>query len=81
MDPLPAKESSTKLYEFITKLIGASAGGVGVCSVVSYVGVAADGLQVAASFVFGPNLITVVTLPISVGCKIFGWACKKSKLP
>jgi hypothetical protein len=96
--PLQAKESGAKLYDYMTKLVGVSIGGVGagkgtadavealvcgdgICFVVSCVGVAADGLQVAASFVPGPNLTTVVTLPISLGCKTFVWACKKSKLP
>lgn len=96
--PLKAKESGGKLYNFITKFVGASAGGVGVgkgsadaveailcgdgvCFVVSCVGVIADGVQVAASFVPGPNLTTILTMPISLGCKTFVWACKKSKLP
>jgi hypothetical protein len=53
----------------------------GVCAVVSAIGVASDCLQVCASFISGPNVTTVVTLPISVGCKVFVWCCKKSKLP
>ena len=53
----------------------------GVCAFVSAVGVAADGLQVCTSFIPGPNVTAVVTMPISVGCKVFVWCCKKSKLP
>lgn len=53
----------------------------GVCAVVSAVGVAADGLQICASFIPGPNVTSIVTMPISVGCKVFVWCCKKSKLP
>ena len=53
----------------------------GVCAVVSAVGVAADGLSICASFIPGPNVTTMVTMPISVGCKVFVWCCKKSKLP
>ena len=53
----------------------------GVCAFVSAVGVAADGLQICTSFIPGPNVTTVVTIPISLGCKVFVWCCKKSKLP
>ena len=51
----------------------------GVCAVVSGVGVVADGLSMAASFIPGPNVTTVVTVPISVGCKVFVYCCKKAK--
>jgi hypothetical protein len=53
----------------------------GICAVVSTIGLAADGLQICTSFIPGPNVITIVTLPISVGCKVFVWCCKRSKLP
>ena len=53
----------------------------GVCFVISCVGVAADSLQILASYVPGPNVTALVTMPISYGCKVFVWACKKSKLP
>jgi hypothetical protein len=53
----------------------------GVCAVVSAIGLTADGLQICTSFIPGPNITAVVTLPISVGCKVFVWCCKKSKLP
>jgi hypothetical protein len=53
----------------------------GVCAVVSAIGVAADGLQICTSFIPGPNVTSIVTMPISVGCKVFVWCCKKSKLP
>ncbi len=51
----------------------------GVCAVVSGIGVCADGLSIAASFIPGPNITTVVTLPVSVGCKVFVYCCKKAK--
>lgn len=53
----------------------------GICAFVSSVGCAADGLQIMASFVPGPNVTAVLTTPISIGCKVFVWCCKKSKLP
>jgi len=53
----------------------------GVCAIVSAVGVAADGLQICTSFIPGPNITSIVTLPVSVGCKVFVWCCKRSKLP
>lgn len=53
----------------------------GVCAVVSAIGVAADGLGIACSFVPGPNITSVITIPVSVGCKTFVWCCKRSKLP
>ena len=45
----------------------------GVCAFVSAVGVAADGLQICTSFIPGPNVTAIVTMPISVGCKVFVW--------
>ena len=51
----------------------------GVCTVVSGIGVCADGLSIAASFIPGPNVTTVVTIPVSVGCKVFVYCCKKAK--
>ena len=81
----------TKVTGATTGAAGAAKGSVdfadavacqdGVCAVVSAVGVAADGLQICASFIPGPNVTAVVTMPISVGCKVFVWCCKKSKLP
>ena len=53
----------------------------GVCAVVSAIGVCADGLQICTSFIPGPNVTAIVTIPISVGCKVFVWCCKRSKLP
>ena len=53
----------------------------GVCAFVSAVGVAADGLQICTSFIPGPNVTAVVTMPVSVGCKVFVWCCKRSRLP
>lgn len=52
----------------------------GICAFASALGVAADGLQICTSFIPGPNVTSVVTMPVSVGCKVFVWCCKKSKL-
>lgn len=53
----------------------------GICATVSAIGCTADTLQIIASFVPGPNITAVITTPLSVGCKVFVWCCKKSKLP
>lgn len=84
-------EFLSKLIGATTGSAGAAKGSVdalealacqdGVCFVVSCVGVAADGLQIMTSFVPGPNVTVLVTMPVSVGCKVFVWCCKKSKLP
>jgi len=81
----------TKVTGAVTGSAGAAKGSVdfaealacqdGVCAVVSGVGVAADVLQVCTSFIPGPNITAIVTMPISVGCKVFVWCCKRSKLP
>ena len=82
---------ATKVTGATTGAAGAAKGSVdlaealacqdGVCAFVSTVGVAADGLQICASFVPGPNVTTIITMPISVGCKMFVWCCKRAKLP
>lgn len=64
----------------LTKVITCSDGD-GVCAVVLAIGIIADGLQICTSFILGPNLTNIVTIPISVGCKMFIWYCKRSKLP
>jgi hypothetical protein len=84
-------EYTTKIVGATTGAAGAAKGSSdalealacqdGVCFVVSCVGTAADTLQIIASFVPGPNVTALVTTPISVGCKVFVWCCKKSKLP
>lgn len=53
----------------------------GICAAVSVIGVCADGLSLATSFIPGPNITSIITVPISVGCKVFVWCCKRSKLP
>lgn len=53
----------------------------GLCAVVSGIGCIADGLTICTNFIPGPNVTTVVTVPVSVGCKTFVWACKRSSLP
>jgi len=50
----------------------------GVCAFVSLVGCTADSLQIAASFIPGPNITSMVTTPVSVGCKVFVFCCKRS---
>lgn len=52
----------------------------GICAVVSAFGLAADTLQIRTHFIPDPNVTSVVTAPISVGCKVFVWCCKRSKL-
>lgn len=84
-------EYITKITGATTGTIGAAKGTVdalealacqdGICFAVSCVGTAADSLQVLASFVPGPNVTALVTTPISLGCKVFVYCCKKSKLP
>jgi hypothetical protein len=81
----------TKLTGATTGAIGAGKGTAdalealacndGMCFLVSCVGVSADGLQFIASFVPGPNVTTLLTTPVSVGCKVFVHCCKHSKLP
>lgn len=80
----------TKLTGATTGAIGVAKGSVdfleavqcqdGVCAAVSAIGVAADTLQICTSFIPGPNVTSIVTTPISVGCKVFVWCCKKSML-
>lgn len=86
-------ETADKTITYVTKVTGVSTGAAkgtvdmleavacqdGVCAVVSGIGVCADGLSIVASFVPGPNLTTVVTVPVSVGWKVFVDCCKKAK--
>ena len=51
----------------------------GVCVVVSGIGVCMDGLSIATSFIPGPNVTTIFTVPVSVGCKVFVYCYKKAK--
>jgi hypothetical protein len=53
----------------------------GLCALVSACGCLADGLQICTSFIPGPNITSIVTMPVSVGCKVFVWCWKRSKLP
>jgi hypothetical protein len=80
----------TKVTGATTGAAGAAKGSVdfaeavacqdGICAFVSRVGVSADGLQICTSFIPGPTITAIVTMPISVGCKVFGWCYKRSKL-
>jgi hypothetical protein len=51
----------------------------GICAIVSFIGCAADTLQLITTFVPGGNATTLATLPISLGCKTFVQSCKSSK--
>lgn len=53
----------------------------GVCFFISGVGVCADLLGFTASFVPGPNVTSIVTIPVSTCCKVFVWNCKRNNLP
>ena len=71
----------TKITGATTGACGAAKGGVdaaealayqdGICFFVSCVGTTADSLQIMASFVPGPNVTTLVSTPVSWGCKVF----------
>lgn len=79
----------TKIARVSTGAAGAARGTVdmlesiayqdGLCVVVSCIGVCTDSLSMAASFILGPNIITVVAVPISAGCKVFVYYYKKAK--
>lgn len=51
----------------------------GLCAVVSSIGVCADGLSMAAFFIPGPNVTTVITVPVSIGYKMFAYCYKKAR--
>jgi hypothetical protein len=51
----------------------------GICAVGIGIGICTDGLSIAASFIPGPNVTTVITIPVFVGCKVFVFCCKKAK--
>ena len=53
----------------------------GVYFIVSYIGCTADGLQIFASWIPGPHITTLITMPLSWGCKTFVWAYKNKTLP
>jgi hypothetical protein len=53
----------------------------GVCFIVSCVGCGFDALQFLASFVSGLNITSLITLPGSLCCKTFVWACKNQTFP
>jgi hypothetical protein len=75
-------ESTGKTFTYITKVTRALTSGAGIGKEnVNLVEAIACKDGICASFILGPNVTSVVTSPISVGCKIFVWCCKKSKLP
>jgi hypothetical protein len=49
-----------------------------VCLTVDCIGVCADVLTVLTSFIPGPNVTSVVTIPVSTSCKFFRWCCQRS---
>ena len=51
-----------------------------VCLTIDCLGVCADTLTVATSFLPGLNVTSVVTIPISTSCKFFRWCCTRSFL-
>lgn len=51
-----------------------------ICLTVDCVGLAADVLTCATSFIPGLNVTSVVTIPVSTSCKVFRWCCTKSFL-
>ena len=76
-------ETANKTLTYVTKAAGAAKRTIdmleavacqdGVCAVVSGLGVCAGGLSTAASFIPGPNVTTLVTVPVFVYC------CKRAK--
>lgn len=86
-------ETANKTFTYVTKVTGVSTGAAkgtvdmleavacqdGIYAAVSCVGVCADGLSMAASFIPGPNVTIVITAPVLVGCKVFVYCCKKAK--
>ena len=51
----------------------------GICAIISDIGVCAEGLSMATSFLPGPNVTLVITVLISVSCKFFVFCCKRAK--
>ena len=51
----------------------------GICAVISGIGVCADGISIATSFITGPNITTIITVTIYAGCKVLVYCCKKAK--
>ena len=49
-----------------------------VCLTIDCIGVCADVLTILTSFIPGPNVTSVVTIPVSTSCKFFRWCCQKS---
>ena len=87
-------EGSDRFQKIVTTSTGTVAMGKGavdmiedlacqdyVCFTVDCIGVVADGLTSLTSFIPGPNVTSVVTIPISLGCKTFRWCCKRAELP
>lgn len=51
----------------------------GICAVVSGIEVCADGLSMAPSFIYGPNVTTIVIVLVPVCYKTFVWWSKGAK--
>lgn len=59
--------------------LGALAYQDGICATVSAIEMCADGLSMVTSFIPGPNVITVITIPVLVGRTVFIHCYKKAK--
>ena len=49
-----------------------------VCLAIDTIEVCADLLTIGTSFLPGPNITSVVTIPISTSCKVLRFCCQKS---
>jgi len=77
-------EKTDKALTYVSKATGVSTGAAkGTIDMMEAIacqdGVCADGLSIATSFIPGPNVTTLVTLPVSVFCKVFVHCCKRAK--
>lgn len=84
-------ETTQAVTKTIVTTVGASAAAKGAvdiaedlicqdyfCLTIDCIGVCADLLTITTSFIPGPNITSVVTIPVSTGCKVFRWCCQKS---
>jgi hypothetical protein len=80
-------ETADKILTYVTKVTGVSTGDAGTTkrivdmleAIVCQDGICADGLSMATLFISRPNVTTVVTVPLSIGCNSFDWCCKRAK--
>lgn len=82
-------EKTNSALTVVTKTMGVTAGSTEIAkssadlieALACKDGVCADSLSLFTSFIPGPNITSVITIFISVGCKVFVYCCKKSTLP